>query len=120
VRSKWIEYRGKRIFFQDFSNLDLFHSEEVKFELEQVHAVVENEPSASVLALADFTNTQIGKDLMDLMVEASKATKSHVSKTAVLGVRGTMRILADMLVRLTGQPISLFDNAETAKEWLIK
>lgn len=92
----------------------------VKEELIAVQEVVTQAPENSVLVLADFRQTRIGKDLMDLLTASSNATKSHVKKTAVLGVTGTKRILADMLIRFTGQQLSFFDTEDEAKEWLIK
>jgi len=52
------------------------------------------------------------------MNSASAATKSHVLKTAVLGVTGMKRKLADLLTALTGQPLKYFDDIESAKNWL--
>ncbi len=82
MRPKWIEHQGKRIFYQDFSGHSLRNAEAAKAELAAVQEIVLKEPGNSVLALADFTNTQVGKDLMDLMVVGSNLTKAHIKKTA--------------------------------------
>jgi hypothetical protein len=120
MRSKWITYKGCKIFYQDFSGHDLLDSDAVKKELEEVQAIVLNEPPNSMLVISDFNNTQIGKDLMDLMVPSSRITQSHIKKTAVVGVTGTKRFLANTLISFTGQKLSLFDTVEQAKEWLIE
>jgi hypothetical protein len=120
MHSKWLVHKGQQIFYQDFSGHDLLDTDAVKAELIAVQAVVTKEPPGSVLVLADFRETQIGKDLMDLMVASSSVTQAHVKKTAVLGVTGTKRILASMLVRFTGQPLSFFTDLETAKDWLVE
>jgi hypothetical protein len=54
------------------------------------------------------------------MNAASTATKSYVHKTAVLGVKGMKRKLADLLTALTGQPLKYFDDLEAAKNWLVE
>ena len=118
MRSRWIEHKGKKIFFQDFSGHNLLEADIVKTELTSVQEVVVHEAESSVLVLADFTDTQISKDLMDLLVKSSNLTKSHIRRTAVLGITGTKRILADMLFRMTGQSLSFFDDADNAKDWL--
>ncbi len=118
MRSKWIEYQGKRIFYQDFSNL-MYNSEALLSELAAVQEVVLTQPLNSVLVLADFRNTQITSDALPKLNEASARTKNHVRKTAVLGVTGLKRTLADMLTRLTGQSLRYFDDETAAKEWLI-
>jgi hypothetical protein len=120
MRSKWITYKGLNIFYQDFSGYDIFNPEAIKQELAEVQAVVLQEPPNSILVLSDFRETQIGKDLMDLLTASSRVTKAHVKKTAVLGITGTKRILANMLVSITGQQLSLFDTLEQAQAWLIQ
>lgn len=120
MRSKLIDYKGHKIFFQDFSGHSLIETDLVKEELKEVQAFVMQQPPDSLLVLADFSETQIGKDLMDILKDSSKITKGHVKKTAVLGVTGLKRILADMLMHVTGQAISVFEDEDRAKEWLIQ
>jgi hypothetical protein len=120
MRSKWITYKDHQIFYQDFSGQDLLNSDAIKRELEEVQAVVLKEPPASMLVLSDFRETQIGKDLMDLLIPSSRITKAHIKKTAVVGVTGTKRFLLNTLIGFTGQQLSLFDKVEQAEEWLIQ
>ena len=119
MRSTWIEHKGKRIFFQDFSQ-NFYNSAAVKSELDEVQKIVIAEPQNSVLVLSDFRDTAIAGDLISAMNEASKATKAHIRKTAVLGVTGVKRQLADLLTKLTGQPLKYFDDIEAAKNWLVE
>ena len=49
-----------------------------------------------------------------------RISKDYVRKTAVLGVTGVKRKLADLLTALTGQPLKYFDDMESAKKWLIE
>jgi hypothetical protein len=119
MRSTWIEHNGRKIFYQDFSK-HFFNSGAVKTELEEVQKVVTAQPKDSVLVLSDFRDTNVGSDLLASMNAASAATKSYVHKTAVLGVTGMKRKLADLLTALTGQPLKYFDDIEAAKNWLIQ
>jgi hypothetical protein len=117
MKSKWIEYHGKKIFYQDFSAL-FYNSAAVKEELKAVQEIVLKEPENSVLVLSTFKDTQIGADLMSDLNRASERTKDHVRKTAVLGVTGFKRTLGDMLTKLTGQSLKYFEFEEEAKNWL--
>ncbi len=119
MKSKWIEHKGKKILYQDFSNL-FFNTNAIKEELEQVQAIVLSEPASSVLVISNFTNTEITNELMPILNQASKATNPHVRKTATLGVTGIKRSLGDLLSRITGQKIMYFTNEAEAKEWLTK
>lgn len=119
MKSKWTEYKGKKIFYQDFANL-FYNVGAVRQELSEVQNVVLGEPEDSVLVISDFTNTEITGDLMPILNESSRATKTHVRKTAVLGVTGIKRTFGDLLSRITGQALSYFDNQTEAMEWLTK
>jgi hypothetical protein len=119
MRSNWIEHKGKKIFYQDFSR-QFYNSAAVKAELEEVQKVVTAQPKNSVLVLSDFRDTSVGSDLLSSMNTASNATKDHVHKTAVLGVTGMKRKLADLLTALTGQQLKYFDDVEAAKNWLVQ
>jgi len=119
MRSEWIEHHGKKIFYQDFSKL-FYNAAAVKAELKEVQEIVKSQPKDSVLVLTDLRDTNIGSDLLPSMNAASAATKVYVHKTAVLGVSGTKRKLADLLSSLTGQPLKYFDDIESAKKWLIE
>jgi hypothetical protein len=117
MRSNWIECEGKKILYQDFSR-NFYNSAAVKAELAEVQKIVMTQPLNSVRVLSDFRDTNVGTDLLTAMNTASAATKAHVHKTAVLGVTGMKRKLADLLTALTGQPLKYFDDIEPAKHWL--
>jgi hypothetical protein len=119
MRSYWLEYQGRKIFYQDFSR-QFYNSAAVRAELESVEEIVIAEPLDSVLVLTDMRDTSVGADLLPAMNAASSATKAHVHKTAVLGVTGMKRRLADLLSSLTGQPLQYFDDIEAAKDWLVE
>jgi len=117
MKSKWIEHKGKRIFYQDFTGF-FYNTRGVKDELAAVEQIVTNEPKNSVLIISNFQDTQVGPDLMPALNAASAKTKEYVRKTAVVGVTGFKRTLGDLLSRLTGQPLKYFDYEEEARNWL--
>ena len=119
MKSKWIEYKGKKIFYQDFSN-NFFNEKATIDELNEVQAVILGEAEKSALVLTNFSNTEISSTVIPLLNEASKKTQSHIRKTAVIGVSGIKRTLGDLLSRITGQPLMYFSNETEAKEWLTK
>ncbi len=119
MRSKWIDYQEHKIFFQDFSKL-FYNSAAVKAELDEVQKIVISQPKNSLLVLTDMRDTNVGRELISDMNAASAATKDYVKKTAVLGVTGVKRKLADLLTALTGQQLKYFDDIELAKNWLVQ
>lgn len=118
MRSRWIEHKGKKIFYQDFSGL-MYDANALKKELTQVQAEVVTHPKNSLLILSDFRDTNMTGEMMPVLNAASAMTKEHVRRTAVLGVMGIKRTLADLLTRLTGQQLKYFDSETAAKDWLV-
>ena len=118
MRSKWIEHKNMSIFFQDFSNLEN-DVEAIKQELEQVQVEVVSHPKDSILVLSDFRGTNINSETMPILNESSAKTKEYVHKTAVLGVTGIKRTLADLLTSFTGQQLKYFNTEYAAKDWLV-
>ena len=119
MKSTWLDYKGKKIFYQDFSK-NFYNSAAVKAELADVQEIVKAQPLDSTHVLTDMRDTNVGSDLLPVMNAASAATKAHVRKTAVLGVTGMKRKLADLLTALTGQQLKYFDDMEEAKRWLVE
>lgn len=118
--TKWIEYKGEKILYQDFSHHGLLDSEKALEEFSIMQRLILAEPPDSVRVLADFRNGQITKDLLDIMAKNTALTRSHVKKTAALGAAGPKRILLEMIINITGQPITYFNDSETAQQWLVE
>lgn len=119
MKSKWIEHKGKKIFYQDFSN-NFFNDKAVIAELNEVQEIILSQTPNSALVLSNFSNTEVTSNLMPVLNESSKKTKDHIHKTAVVGVSGIKRTLGDLLSRITGQSLQYFDNETQAKEWLVE
>jgi hypothetical protein len=119
MKSKWVEYNGKQIFFQDYSNF-FFNEQAVKKELTEAQDLVMKEPANSLLVLTNMSNTEVTLNLMPIFNEASKVTRPYIRKTAVLGVSGVKRTLGDLLSKITGQQLMYFNNEVEAKAWLTK
>lgn len=119
MRSKWIEYKGKKIFYLDYSNL-LFNPEALEQEVNEVLAIMMQQPKHSVRVLVNFQNTEVSSKGMAIINNSSKVGREYRYKTAILGVTGFKRTMGDMLVRIAGLAITYFDREEDALEWLVK
>jgi hypothetical protein len=117
--TQWIDYKGEKILYQDFSKYRLLLNSGPEKDFIEIKEIVLTQPLDSVRVLADFRYAHIGQQLMEAIINSSNLTKSHTRKVAALGVSGPKRIMADMIVRLSGQPITFFEDPETAQEWLI-
>lgn len=117
MKSKWIDHKGQKIMFCDYANFksDL---EGLKTEVSAVRAITGQQPKDSVLELIDIRNTVISTDAANLFKQASVEAKPVLHKTAVVGVTGLLNIIAKSIVKVSGLQLSLFDDIESAKDWL--
>lgn len=81
MKSKWIEYNGKRVLYQDFSN-NFFNQKAVIEELSQVQNLVTSQPENSVLILSNFSNTEITANLMPLLNRVSQQNQIACSQNS--------------------------------------
>jgi hypothetical protein len=114
-RVKWIEYRGKKILFCDFSNHDeqqyLVGVEEMETELLKL------KPDTVWPQIVDVTNSTMtkvtsdrGKKTVALLSEANIKTR-----TAMVGVTGIKRVIAQAI----SKDVYFAKNMDDAKEWAI-
>jgi len=119
MESGWKTHNGKRFFYADYSDLDMDH-EKLALENDRVDAMIRAEREGSVLAITNVENTVATREIMDILKKSAFRTKPYIIRHAVLGVSGIRKILADSIIRFSGQPIRLFDDMESAKEWLVE
>lgn len=115
LKSKPIVHRGAEILYADYSNYGRdVHA--LREEVEAVDAVLER--NADALLLVDIRNTVTSSEVVSLMKASAVRTKGHVARTAVVGVSGIQKVLARAVARFAREPLMLFDDVDTAKEWL--
>lgn len=115
MKVSWIEYKGKRILFSDYSGCTV---EQMISQLKTETNMILQE-NGNVLYLADFTNTVISPDYMKAVNEAGKKTKSIVNKSALVGISGMKAMLMNTFNMITGLKARAFSDLILAKEYLI-
>jgi len=115
-RMSWVQYKGKEIEIDDFTNLS--GDELVKIVRANSELTLSN-GKKNILAIIDFTNSYANKDAINAFKEASEKTEHLLDKTAVLGITGVKKILLNFLNKVTNIGAKSFNSIEEAKEWLI-
>lgn len=115
MKSGPIDYKGLRLYYADYSGFgrDL---DALRAEVDAFDAIVEQQQNA--LVLVDIRDTVTSSEVVSLMKESTARTKGHVARTAVVGVSGIQRVLAQAVARFAGEPLVLFKDVDAAKEWL--
>jgi hypothetical protein len=115
-RLRFIEHKGRAIYLIDFSHCA---AKELLRLLDQVRMdVAEHEPG-SVLTLADFTGTEIDKDVATRIKEVLVLDRPYVKRSAWVGTEHLPHIFYEHFKNFSQRDLPLFKTREEAMEWLV-
>lgn len=114
---EWIEYKGKKILYVDYSACKT--KEEMLAQLE-IMADVFDKSGGNVLSLTNFTGNYGSKEFMERAKELADVFRRNRKKSAVLGIVGAKKVLLQAYTLLTRDNMMPFDSREKALEYLIK
>ena len=115
MKSHTFEHKGIPMFYADYSGYGR-DMDALKAEVDAFDSMVEQHENA--LVLVDIRNTVTSSEVVSLMKESTARTKGHVARTAVVGVSGIQKVLAQAVARFAREPLMLFNDVDSAKEWL--
>ena len=115
-RVKWINYKGKDILRDDYTNLQ---GDEFVEIIKTLTDHVINVGKKDILLLLDLNNSYTNKPVVTAFTEAGKRVRPVVKKTAVLGITGVKKVLLNAVNKLSSIDANPFSSEEEAKEWLI-
>jgi hypothetical protein len=120
MKSHWITHKGKQILFMDFSGFGLDVAG-LTAELNEVNEIIVRQPEKSILGLTDMRNTTISSDVARLFEQsgASGLIQKFGRKSALVDMTGGIRLLIyKSISHAIGMKAKLFDDVESAKDWL--
>ena len=115
-RIRMIEYKGKTILLEDFSNLQ--PGPEFYRELEKAVQLTRSQPPKSVLTLFDATNSQFDAGVLTALKNFVKGNTPFIKYSAVVGMKGLKQIGLAAVSKAAGRPLELFDTREEALDFL--
>jgi hypothetical protein len=119
MKSTWIEYQGKRIFYADYSG---FGSDSLALhqEVEEAVNVISSEPENSVQVLVNFEDTDTSMANLNVMRTLVGRANRAVTKRALLGLGGSRRFFITTFANVTGNTLLMaFDTRQKALDWLV-
>jgi flavodoxin len=117
-RINFIDYKGKSILIEDFSNLR--PGKEFMDTIEAAQKLIASRPLNSVLAVLDATGTHYDVDIIARMKDFVKANSPYIKNSAVVGVTGLLYIALNTLANAAGRKFPVFQTREEALEHLLK
>lgn len=119
-RGKFINHKGKEIYFIDYTNLKV--EEEFLAAIRSTNSFrekVKQSGKRDLLMLVDFTNSYVYGNAFSEIKRSGKLTQDITKKTAVVGITGAKRALLDIINTVTSLKVKPFDDIEQAKNWLV-
>ncbi len=108
----------KKLVVVDYTDMK---APELIAEAERVHKEArEHLSGVKVKVLVDVTGASMNAESLKALKETTKRDAGMVEKTAVVGVTGFKRVLADAIATFSGTHTKFFATREEALEWLAK
>lgn len=117
-RIRFVDYKGKRILLEDFSNVK--SEDELEKLIWQAETVVHSQLPKSLLVVVDMTSSTFGPKVSQTSKEASKSNSPYIKASAMVGMSKLMEIILNSVRTVSGRSIASFGTREEAYEWLIK
>jgi hypothetical protein len=113
---QWINYKGQEILLNNRSNLN---DTDIIQNSDQVVRLIKESGKKGILYLVDNSNTHMVPHVKEHIKKGAKEINPYIKKLAVIGTNSSQKILLNVLSSLTGMNIRVFDDIESAKNWLI-
>jgi hypothetical protein len=122
MKSRWMEYKGKRILYIDLSDFkedERGFDGELKQTIETIGQEMYQQPPYSVPVLVDLRNTVMTQRVQAQLTDRIKDTRKYVQRTAVIGMTGIRKMFLDFFARLAHSETAPFDTPEAGLDWLV-
>jgi hypothetical protein len=118
-RLKYLQYKGKTIFYVDFRNMTIKDHQEAIALLDD-EAKEMSTWADKGLVLNDFRGGKASPEFMSYAKKLGKEVFAvRTLKSACIGITGIQNILLQAYNTFTKNKIVPFDTEEEAKEWLV-
>ncbi len=109
---------ARNIVFVDYSNMK---AAELLAESQRLHNEARSHfAGKQIKVLVDVTGVMMDTESVQALKASTKRDASMVEKTAVVGVTGLKKVLADAIARFSGTHTKYFATKEQALDWLTR
>jgi hypothetical protein len=120
-RVQWIEHRGERVLFCDYSNID-DEDEFTRAIVETETEVLKQAPGTLILMLIDVTGSRVTSKVTGRARELSAAARIREipsSPTAIVGVSGPAQKAIVAAMQFLRPDLRTAESVAAAKDWLV-
>ena len=116
-RTQFIDHQGVRILLVDFSGIR--PGQEFDDSLQECKEIIHAQPEGSVLALFDATDGMFNNEVIESLKEFAKANTPYMKATALIGVKGLLKVALMTISRFSGREFKTFSTREEALAYLV-
>jgi hypothetical protein len=117
-RVRFIDHRGARLLFHDFSEVHSPADGLARIELARKKSAAE--PPRSVLALVDVRGSHFTPEVIRALQGLAKHNNPYTRASAIVGATRLQQIMVSAVYKFAGRTFSTFDELEPAKDWLVE
>lgn len=111
-----IYYKGKTIYYTDWTNL--LDEQEALEIIETTTSFIEKNKEYNLLEIVDITGSYASPSILNAIKKSAQRTKEYNLKKAIVGVKGSKKVLLAAVNRFIDGSIKGFESIDEAKEWL--
>ena len=115
-RLRFIKHQEKDVLFMDMSHAS---KQDLLILLPRIKAVVTEQPKDSVLVLADFTGSQMDKEVATRVKEVLVFDRPYVKKAAWVGAEEVPNVFYENFKSFSRRDLPMFKTQSEALEWLV-
>ncbi len=116
-RLRFIEHGGKRILLLDFTHCK---KKEMLLLMNDIRGTVAEQSKDSLLALADFTEAEVDKEVATRIKEVLVFDRPYVKRSAWVGTESLPRVFYENFKAFSRRDFPTFTTREEALEWLAR
>jgi len=108
----------RKIVFVDYTNMK---ASELILEADKIHNEARSRlEGVKVKVLVDIRGAMMNTEAVQALKDSTKRDSAIVEKTAIVGVTGFKRVIADAIAKFSGTQTKYFATKDEALEWLVK
>ncbi len=115
-RIRFITHQDHRVLLVDCSEC---RADEITTLATQLPTFIASEPKGSVLLLADFTRSQLGRETMERIKISAVLNRQHLKRSAWVLTDNLPKPLLDSVQKFSSREIPTFATREDALEYLV-
>src|SRR5512133_3685322 len=105
-RIRFIDYKGKRILLEDFSNAK--DENELIAMMWKAEEIIHKQQPKSLLVVVDMTNAHFGPNVSQSSKTAARSNTPYIKASAMVGMSRLMEIILQSLRLVTGRELVTF------------